>query len=248
MVPVKPSRDIYEISLDLAPMSNGVLVGTQSNWSEEQIKDNERYIFTPTHEGTIQLGESPNKWGQTHNRAIRLVGYAEGTHELNLLLENVLGMGRSIIEDGIDMEDGTSHYADLGNFVTENITDPDKVISIIEGISNKPTIDLDNGEIFNVGTGEATDILTVANTLIKAYGIDVPVAVTGNFRLGDIRHNFADLTKINSKLSFVPQVSFEQGIKKFTDWVLQQEVQEDHLEKSLEEMKKKGLYKQSNNV
>jgi len=108
MVPVKPSRDIYEVSLDLAPMSNGVLVGTQSNWSEEQIKDNERYIFTPTHEGTIQLGESPNKWGQTHNRAIRLVGYAEGTHELNLLLENVLGMGRSVIEDGIDMEDGTN--------------------------------------------------------------------------------------------------------------------------------------------
>ena len=100
-----------------------------------------------------------------------------------------------------------------------------------------------NGEIFNVGTGEATDVLTVANTLIKAYGIDVPVTVTGNFRLGDIRHNFADLTKINSKLSFVPQVSFEQGIKKFTDWVLQQEVQEDNLEKSLEEMKKKGLYK-----
>ena len=46
--------------------------------------------------------------------------------------------------------------------------------------------------------------------------------------MGDIRHNFADLTK-NSKLSFVPQVSFEQGIKKFTDWVLQQEVQEDNL-------------------
>ena len=100
-----------------------------------------------------------------------------------------------------------------------------------------------NGEIFNVGTGEATDVLTVANTLINAYGIDVPVTVTGNFRLGDIRHNFADLTKINSKLGFVPQVSFEQGIKKFTDWVLQQEVQEDNLEKSLEEMKKKGLYK-----
>jgi dTDP-L-rhamnose 4-epimerase len=49
----------------------------------------------------------------------------------------------------------------------------------------------------------------------------------------------------NSAFSFraMPQVSFEQGIKKFTDWVLQQEVQEDNLEKSLEEMKKKGLYK-----
>jgi dTDP-L-rhamnose 4-epimerase len=36
---------------------------------------------------------------------------------------------------------------------------------------------------------------------------------------------------------------FLSTIKKFTDWVLQQEVQEDNLEKSLEEMKKKGLYK-----
>jgi dTDP-L-rhamnose 4-epimerase len=135
------------------------------------------------------------------------------------------GNGIKIFEDGKETRDFV--YID------------DVVDATIRGLEMEEA----NGEIFNVGTGEATDVLTVANTLIKAYGIDVPVTVTGNFRLGDIRHNFADLTKINSKLSFVPQVSFEQGIKKFTDWVLQQEVQEDNLEKSLEEMKKKGLYK-----
>lgn len=100
-----------------------------------------------------------------------------------------------------------------------------------------------NGEVFNVGNGVATDVLTVANSLIKNYGVAVPVKVTGNFRLGDIRHNFADLTKIKSKLGFSPKFNFEQGIKKFTDWVNMQEIQEDRSALSLEEMKEKGLFK-----
>ena len=85
--------------------------------------------------------------------------------------------------------------------------------------------------------------MTVANTLIDAYQINVPVTVSGRFRLGDIRHNFADLKKINTLLGFEPKVYFEQGIKNFTSWVLEQEIQEDKLSDSLEEMKKKGLLK-----
>jgi dTDP-L-rhamnose 4-epimerase len=100
-----------------------------------------------------------------------------------------------------------------------------------------------NGNVYNVGTGIATDVLDVANSLIEAYNINVPVTVTGRFRLGDIRHNFADLTKIKSDLGFEPKVYFKEGIKRFTQWVLQQEIQEDKLSKSLEEMKKKGLLK-----
>lgn len=100
-----------------------------------------------------------------------------------------------------------------------------------------------NGHVFNVGTGVATDVLEVANSLIKAYDINVPVAITGRFRLGDIRHNYADLTKIKSILGFEPKVYFKEGIDRFSSWVLQQEIQEDKLSKSLEEMKKKGLLK-----
>jgi dTDP-L-rhamnose 4-epimerase len=100
-----------------------------------------------------------------------------------------------------------------------------------------------NGEVFNVGTGVATDVLTVANSLIKAYDIEVPVTVSGSFRLGDIRHNYADMSKIAKFLDFTPQVFFEEGISKFSTWVLQQEIQEDKLGESLEEMKKKGLLK-----
>jgi dTDP-L-rhamnose 4-epimerase len=67
--------------------------------------------------------------------------------------------------------------------------------------------------------------------------------VTGNYRLGDIRHNFADLSKISSVLGYTPKFNFEQGLKKFTDWVNTQEIQEDRYQISIEEMKAKGLYK-----
>ena len=53
-----------------------------------------------------------------------------------------------------------------------------------------------NNQVFNVGTGVAVDVLTVAKELVKNYGVNVSINVSGNYRLGDIRHNYADLTKI----------------------------------------------------
>jgi len=88
-----------------------------------------------------------------------------------------------------------------------------------------------------------TNVIAVANALIKNYGVDTPVTISGNYRLGDIRHNFADLTKIKSKLGFNVQVSFEEGIKKFTSWVDQQEIEKDNYDQSISEMKGRGLLK-----
>ena len=100
-----------------------------------------------------------------------------------------------------------------------------------------------NGEVFNVGTGEATDVITVADELIKNYGSNTKVNITGNYRLGDIRHNYADLTKIQALLGFMPQYNFVSGIKKFTNWVMTQEIKESKYEESIAEMKEKGLFK-----
>ena len=95
----------------------------------------------------------------------------------------------------------------------------------------------------NVGSGVSTDVLTVANTLKKLYQSDVNVNVTGNYRLGDIRHNFADITLIRKYLGFEPKFNFDEGISLFTDWVKEQEIKESRYEESLSEMKAKGLYK-----
>ena len=115
----------------------------------------------------------------------------------------------------------------------------DVVNATILGLENEEA----NGHAFNVGTGIATDVLTVAQTLVKKYNIQVPITVSGNYRLGDIRHNYADITLARTLLGFEPQWSFSDGIEVFAKWVNQQEVQNDLYEKSIAEMKNKGLYK-----
>jgi dTDP-L-rhamnose 4-epimerase len=115
----------------------------------------------------------------------------------------------------------------------------DVVDATILGIES----DKANGEVFNVGTGVPVNVLTVAQTLIHGYNIQVPIKISGNYRLGDIRHNFADLTKINTALGFSPSYDFATGINLFIDWVNKQTIQEDKYEQSIEEMKNKGLYK-----
>ena len=100
-----------------------------------------------------------------------------------------------------------------------------------------------NFEVFNVGSGVPISVLTVANTLVEIYKSKSKINISGNYRVGDIRHNYADLTKIKKLLGFVPEVDFKEGIKRFTDWVNKQKVVEDRYERSIDEMKEKGLYK-----
>ena len=135
------------------------------------------------------------------------------------------GNNINIFEDGLESRDFV--YID------------DVVDATILGLEKEEA----NNQVFNVGTGVAKNVLTVANELVKNYGLDVAINVSGNYRLGDIRHNYADLTKINRLLGFSPKVSFEAGLKSFAEWVNTQEVQEDKYQKSIDEMKAKGLYK-----
>ncbi|HBL72703.1 MAG TPA: epimerase [Bacteroidales bacterium] len=117
----------------------------------------------------------------------------------------------------------------------------------IEDVVNATALCLEREEakdrVFNVGNGVRTDVRTVAETLVKHYGIDVPVDITATFRVGDIRHNFADSTLIETVLGFKPKWTFDAGIKAFTNWVLTQEIMVDRYDASIEEMKQKGLYK-----
>lgn len=100
-----------------------------------------------------------------------------------------------------------------------------------------------NGHIFNVGTGMPVSVMEVAEELLHNYGISVPLELSGNFRIGDIRHNYADLSKINSLLGFKPGVNFKEGVKMFCNWVMEQKVSESRFDESLQEMKSRGLLK-----
>jgi len=93
-----------------------------------------------------------------------------------------------------------------------------------------------------VGSGRSISILEVARTLKNSYNSEINIKISGNYRAGDIRHNYADLIKIRSKLGFEPKVNFKVGINKFINWVEHQNVEKDFYKKSISEMKDKGLF------
>jgi dTDP-L-rhamnose 4-epimerase len=103
--------------------------------------------------------------------------------------------------------------------------------------------DAANFQIFNVGAGESITVLDAVKQLMKLYNKSVSYYISGNFRLGDIRHNMADLTKIKKILGYSPKYSFNNGIKKFSEWVKEQNLAKIDYEYSLNTMKSKKLLK-----
>ncbi|OGR69942.1 MAG: epimerase [Elusimicrobia bacterium GWD2_63_28] len=96
---------------------------------------------------------------------------------------------------------------------------------------------------YNVGSGVAIDVLRVAKSLCRLYRKEVPITVSGNFRIGDIRHNTADLLKIRNELGFYPKYDFMKGLRKFVAWVNTQKVSPSKYGHSLNELRTVGLLK-----
>ena len=185
---------------------------------------------------------------QVQGQLVHLVCPTIGIASVSYRYQNVYGPGQSlsnpytgilsIFSTRIKNGNGINIFED-GKETRDFVYIDDVVDATILGIEK----DEANGHVFNVGTGVATDVLTVAETLCKHYNIEVPITISGNYRLGDIRHNFADITAARSILGFEPKWTFDKGIERFCNWVNTQEIKEDKYDSSIEEMKIKGLYK-----
>lgn len=185
---------------------------------------------------------------QVQGQLVHLVCKNIGVESVSFRYQNVYGPGQSlsnpytgilsIFSTRIKNHNGINIFED-GRETRDFVYIDDVVDATILGLEVPEA----NGHVFNVGTGVATDVLTVAKTLCEKYGIEVPITISGNYRLGDIRHNFADITLARTILGFEPKWDFSQGIEQFANWVNQQEIQEDKYEASIEEMKRKGLYR-----
>ena len=89
----------------------------------------------------------------------------------------------------------------------------DIVAACILAMNNKR---LDYGS-FNVGTGQDISINDVARTIIYLYSKDLKSEITNRYRVGDIRHCYADISRIMN-VGFKPKINLEEGLKKLTDW------------------------------
>jgi dTDP-L-rhamnose 4-epimerase len=95
--------------------------------------------------------------------------------------------------------------------------------------------------VINVGSGVPTSVFNVASMLSEALGRATNIRVTGEYRVGDIRHNVADITRLREVLRYEPQISLEQGLRRFCGWVLTQPLPEDRLGRANAELKARRL-------
>ncbi|MGH8895854.1 MAG: NAD-dependent epimerase/dehydratase family protein [Egibacteraceae bacterium] len=69
---------------------------------------------------------------------------------------------------------------------------------------------------FNVASGHPHTVLQMAAALVDAFGDGLPPPkLTGEYRLGDVRHVFASPARAAERLGFTAQVGFEEGMREF---------------------------------
>jgi dTDP-L-rhamnose 4-epimerase len=93
----------------------------------------------------------------------------------------------------------------------------------------------------NVGSNESTTVLQVAQAVNRYFGNRSKIHVNGAFREGDIRHGMADLKRAKSLFDYEPHVKFEAGLAHFLAWAEETESELSGYERSLKEMKERGL-------
>ncbi|GAH52042.1 unnamed protein product, partial [marine sediment metagenome] len=99
-------------------------------------------------------------------------------------------------------------------------------------------------KMFNVGTGNPISIKEIAEMLSKNINPQIKPFVSNQFRPGDIRHCFADISKISQALGYSPKISFEEGIKELMEWVKLHIYRiEDKSSNAINELKEKRLLK-----
>lgn len=134
-----------------------------------------------------------------------------------------LGLSLPIFEDGEETRDFI-HVEDVAR----------TILSCVERPNRK-------GLTLNVGSGNPTSIMAVAQALSKVMGSEIEPEVTGQYRIGDIRHNYADLAAVRRATGNEPSISLEEGLARFCAWVGTQPIPEDMLAKANAELAARKL-------
>lgn len=164
---------------------------------------------------------------QVQEQAVLLFARTRGINGFGLRYQNVYGPGQSL------KNPYTGILAVFSNLARQN-----QVIEIYEdGLESRDFVYIDDvveatirsinysGQFvgaLNVGSGQATSVMTVAQEITAYFDSSSTIKVTGAFRMGDIRHNIANVSKLEQVLSFVPGVPFKQGLAKFLGWAAEQ--------------------------
>jgi dTDP-L-rhamnose 4-epimerase len=95
--------------------------------------------------------------------------------------------------------------------------------------------------VLNIGSGRQYTVLEIARSMAEVLGREeIEPEVTGKYRVGDIRHCFADITLARQVLGYEPQMPFEQGLLELASW-LEGQVAYDRVAEARAELAARGL-------
>ena len=101
-----------------------------------------------------------------------------------------------------------------------------------------------NWQVFNVGGGKAYTVLELGKMIAKKLEVKFQPEISGQFRLGDIRHAVSDITKLKM-LGWHPQVSEETAVSQYIDWIKTQKISKNYLEEAEENLRKMGILRKA---
>jgi len=99
---------------------------------------------------------------------------------------------------------------------------------------------LERSGVYNIGSGKPADLVEVSDTLAELLGSDIRPKFNGEFRAGDTRHDYADISKAKRDLGFKPDWSLKDGLRQLIDWGETQKAEDRFLEAERERKEKLG--------
>jgi dTDP-L-rhamnose 4-epimerase len=184
---------------------------------------------------------------QVQEQMVLMFGATVGVDAIALRYQNVYGPGQSL----------RNPYTGL-LAVFSNLVRQDKPLNIFEdGQESRDFIYIDDVvdatiacllpelrgiHTLNVGSGVRTTVLEVASAVRRYFNSTAPIQITGAFRVGDIRHNAADISRLRALTGFQPRWRFIDGLNQFLSWTKTYSLKETGFEQSIAELKERGLF------
>ena len=157
--------------------------------------------------------------GQTHNLPVTSLRffnvYGPGQSMRNPYV-GVLGTFFRRARSGAPLE----VYED-GKMLRDFVFVDDVVESLRLATGNEQVFD----QTLNVGTGEAVTLQAIAEEMFRALEMEPRTEISGRYRLGDVRHAVADVSRLEATLGFRPRISFAEGLRTYVSWALENQTE-----------------------
>jgi dTDP-L-rhamnose 4-epimerase len=98
------------------------------------------------------------------------------------------------------------------------------------------------GQPINIGSGRHRTVLDVARAMIEVLGLErqLEPVVLGKYRVGDVRHCYANISRARQLLGYEPRIVFEDGLAELAEWLDEAEAV-DNAARASAELDRRGL-------